>query len=197
MSTAIILAGGRSSRSGRIHKGLRQLNATDRSYSWLEHQVEQLRNAGYSRIIIATGYRSRRLIAKVGSLKQMHNPTPEQGPFSTLKAALRGFQSGHTLLVPIDTPVPKPGVMHKLRCALHGKLAAKPCHQGRGAHPLLLSQDLVRKIRSTDIGRADARLDKQLHQLEYTEIGTVEVTATEIHRNLNTELEWRKYKRLI
>ncbi|MCP4596778.1 nucleotidyltransferase family protein [Neptuniibacter sp.] len=194
MNTAVILAGGRSSRSGRIHKGLRSLSANGDRYSWLEYQVQQLRKAGYQRIVLATGYRSRRLLAKSSGALQKHNPTPANGPFSTLLSALKGFNTGHTLLLPLDNPVPTQGTLHRLRSALKGNKAAKPCYAGKGGHPLLLSNCVVKKLKRVDVHAEEARLDKQLRLLDNSTIARVAVTTSNVLCNLNSEKQWHRYK---
>jgi len=195
MSTAIILAGGRSSRSGRIHKGLRQISCDGKQLSWLEYQIRQLRNAGYLRIVVATGYRSRDLLAKAGSALQKHNPKPSAGPFSTLQQSTKGFSSGHTLLVPLDNPVPVAGILHRIRMALRGRDVAKPSFEGRGGHPLMLSPRFIKTLQQVDLNAENARLDKQLRQMNHNAIARVEVNSSLIHYNLNTTTQWRKFKR--
>ncbi len=197
MSSAVILAGGRSSRSGRIHKGLRQLRHQGQEISWLERQIIALRQGGYQRILVATGYRSRRLLAKCLHATQKHNCQPARGPFSTLQSALQGFHSGHTLLVPLDNPVPSAGLLYRLRMSLKGSVAAKPVYAGKGGHPLLLSAEVTQQIKHTDPLAADARLDRQLRQWPLEQIARVGHKSTLIHCNLNTKKQWSRYKRLI
>lgn len=194
MSTAIILAGGRSSRSGRIHKGLRTLDCAGRSISWLEYQIQQLRRAGFSRIVLATGFRPRPLLGKARGTQHAHNAHPARGPFSTLQQALKGFVSQQTLLVPLDNPVPAPAVLFHIRRALQNKQIAKPCYQGRGGHPLLLSKAVVQHLLNVDPAAADARLDHQLRRLAHTEIARVGVTTPLVRTNLNNQRQWTRYK---
>jgi len=194
MSTAIILAGGRSSRSGRIHKGLRQITTNGIGYSWLEYQILQLRKAGYQRIILATGFRPRRLLAKATGTLQKHNPTPENGPFSTLVNALSGFSSGHTLLVPLDSPIPSTKILYRLRLAIKGNKAAKPSFSGRGGHPLLLSNHVVKNLKRVDVHADEARLDKQLRLLDNCSVARVKVSSAKVLCNLNSETQWNRYK---
>lgn len=194
MSTAIILAGGRSSRSGRIHKGLRTLNCAGQPISWLEYQIQQLRRAGFSRIVLATGFRPRPLLNKAAGTQQTHNPNPAHGPFSTLQQALKGFISQQTLLVPLDNPVPAPAVLFRIRRALQNKRIAKPCYQGRGGHPLLLSKAVVQHLLKVDPAAADARLDHQLRRLAHKDIARVGVTTPLVRTNLNNQRQWTRYK---
>lgn len=195
MKRAVILAGGRSSRSGRIHKALRSIRHKGERCSWLEYQIRQLRAAGYQRIVLATGFRSRQLVAQGSLTVQMHNPDPRRGPFSTLQQGIKGFTPGHTLLQPLDNPVPTPGELFKIRQALKQKQVAKPCYAGRGGHPLMLSNQLVKELKGSLSEGPEARLDKQLRKLEQDQIARVGVRSPQILSNLNTARQWQRYLR--
>lgn len=202
MSTAVILAAGRSSRSGRIHKGLRQLRRGEQSTGWLEYQIAQLRRAGFRRIKVVTGYRPRLLKTQIKALgaTQSHNPLPARGPFSSLQQALKGFTGEHTLLVPLDNPVPTPGVLYKIRRAMKGnadKQVAKPCFQGRGGHPLILHKTLVQQLKTAASEGTNARLDRQLQQLPANKTARVRVKTPQVRLNLNTPQQWVRYQKTI
>lgn len=197
MSTAIILAGGRSSRSGRIHKGLRTFTHQGTRVTWLEYQIKKLRLAGYQRILLATGFRPRPILAKSHVAQQRHNPNPSRGPFSTLQSALRGFTHGHTLLVPLDNPVPSSGTLFRLRLALQGAQAVKPCFAKKAGHPLLLNHSVIRQLKKADPHSVNARLDRQLRLLKNKEIARITVKSPFVHCNLNSEHQWVRYKKNI
>ncbi len=197
MKIAVILAGGKSSRSGRIHKGCRQLIFRGKRISWLEQQVILLREQGYRQVVLATGYRPRQLLANVRSVvQQRHNSTPQKGPFSTLQQALTGLTryASHVLLTAIDTPIPKNSIMFALHRKFKGKQLVSPVFKGRGGHPVLLSKAVVKQLMAVDLASKNARLDHQLRMIPLSDKARLNVTSPQVCLNLNNHWQWQHYK---
>lgn len=81
--SALILAGGRSSRMGAL-KPLQHLNGKP-AIRWA---VEVFRNAGVEDVSVVVGFHSDKLISVLEPLdvKIIINPNPEQGMFSSVQA---------------------------------------------------------------------------------------------------------------
>ncbi|MHB1737812.1 MAG: nucleotidyltransferase family protein, partial [Acidithiobacillus sp.] len=141
MDAAIILAGGQSRRSGRQHKACRRLHGDDRS--WIDRQVDILRQAGFAPVYLVTGYRPRRVLACLHRrAMRRHNFRARRGPFSTLQLGLQN-PSGPALVVPVDAILPPAPWLRRLRRSAHARniAAASPIDRwGGGGHPLMLSQ---------------------------------------------------------
>ncbi|MGA7802965.1 MAG: hypothetical protein WCC36_19365, partial [Gammaproteobacteria bacterium] len=66
---------------------------------------------------------------------------------------------------------------------------------GGGGHPVLLSQTVVRQLRSLDPWMPEARLDVQLRRIDPQRRRTVRLACACSQPNLNTPEAWRRYRR--
>jgi len=199
MTPAVILAGGRSQRSGRIHKSCRRLPAQTRT--WLDGQVLRLRRAGFAPIILVGGQRSRRLwrCCHYRVHRRVNRRASQGGPFSSI---LQGLGTGRSaaLLVQSDTPIPPVWQLRRLRTALCSSKYwfAQFCDQkGQGGHPVLLGKNLVNKIVHHSSGEP-TRLDYILRGLPVETRARVVVRRwISFPSTLNTQREWQKGSRLL
>ncbi|MHB1281564.1 MAG: nucleotidyltransferase family protein [Acidithiobacillus sp.] len=191
MAAAIILAGGQSRRSGRRHKACRHLSGERRS--WIDRQVDILRQAGFAPVLVVTGHRPRRVLAclhrRVG---RRHNFQAGRGPFSTLQVGLH-HPSDHGLVVPVDTILPPVPWLRRLRRSAHARniAAVSPIDRwGGGGHPLMLSQCWSQSLCAVPVDAADARLDRQLGYLSAAEHIRLPWNHFLRYSRLNTRREW-------
>lgn len=92
--SAIILAGGFSSRMGK-NKAELVIN----NESFLEHQINKLKNLGIEDIIIS-GYDY-----KTESYKCVHDVYPHRGPMSGIHAGLGIAENEDVLVIAVDSPL--------------------------------------------------------------------------------------------
>ena len=194
MTAALILAGGRSQRSGRIHKSCRRFPGGTKT--WLDRQVLRLRRASFAPIILVAGLRPRRLW-RCGHLRfrrLVNFRAAQGGAFSSLQRGLRATRSA-VLVVQTDTPLPPVWELRRLRAALRspGMAAAQLRDQyGHGGHPLMLARSLADRIARHPPSSRDARLDKILRAQPAEARSPVFVRRFVSYPPLNTRREWRR-----
>jgi CTP:molybdopterin cytidylyltransferase MocA len=97
------------------------------------------------------------------SVRQVRNPDPDRGPFSSIQiglthlgqAAMRGV-----FIQPVDSgPVPAALFAEMAALSEGGALTVMPQFSGRGGHPVLLSCALACKCARQDWSHPQARLD--------------------------------------
>ena len=196
MDAAIILAGGQSRRSGRQHKACRRLPGDGRS--WIDRQVDILRQAGFAPVYLVTGYRPRRVLACLHRrAMKRHNFRARRGPFSTLQVGLHNL-SGPALVVQVDTTLPPVLWLRRLRRLAHARnvAAVSPIDRwGSGGHPLMVSQSWLPSLCAVPLGAADARLDRQLGYLSAVEHIRLPWNHYLRYSRLNTRQEWCSARR--
>ncbi len=196
MDAAIILAGGRSRRSGRQHKACRRVPGDGRN--WVDRQVDILRQAGFAPVYLVTGYRPRRILACLHRrAMKRHNFRARRGPFSTLQVGLHNL-SGPALVVQVDTTLPPVLWLRRLRRLAHARnvAAVSPIDRwGSGGHPLMVSQRWQPSLCAVPLGAADARLDRQLGYLSAVEHIRLPWNHYLRYSRLNTRREWCSARR--
>lgn len=192
MIVAVLLAGGRSQRSGRRHKACRHLPGERRS--WLDRQVDALRAAGIGRIVLVLGHRPRRVLACLHRrVVLVRNPQPARGPFVSLQCGLRAA-GADALIVPLDAPLPPAVELRHMLQARHDADALVPFGADElGGHPVLLSQHFVQRLARLDPTDAASRLDTQLRTLAPERRRWLKLKVRSTRLNLNTEQAWRAY----
>ena len=196
MDAALLLAGGRSRRSGQRHKACRRLPGEGRS--WIDRQVECLRQAGFAPVYLLTGYRPRRVLTCLHHrVVRRHNFKRGHGPFSTLQVGLHNL-SGAALVVPVDTILPPVPWLRRLRRIVHARdiLAASPIDRwDGGGHPVMVSRRWAQSLHAVSVEAADARLDRQLDHLPATAHVRLPWNHFLRYPRLNTGREWRSARR--
>lgn len=182
----IFLAAGASSRMGKP-KGLLEY----RGGTWLGAQVKALRPQGINRVILVLGRDAglySPLLASLPEVEPRLNPDPEGTSFSSLQIGLRGL-SGPVWISPLDVPVT--ARLGLLAEALVGEIeAVVPAHEGRGGHPVLLSEPLIQRLMRLDPSAEEARLD---HQIRSARSARVPVDDAKVVMNLNTPETWEVF----
>ncbi len=194
MIAAVLLAGGRSQRSGRRHKACRRLPGERRS--WLDRQIDALRAAGIGRIVLVLGHRPRRVLACLHRrVVLVRNPQPALGAFASLQYGLRAARD-EALVSPMDTPLPAGAELrHMLRARRATDAVIAVGRDGRGGHPVLLSRRFAQRLAQLDPTDAASRLDAQLRALAPEHRRRLKLKARSTRLNLNTEQAWRAYVR--
>ena len=102
-TSGVILAGGESSRMGRSKAEL-DLHGV----SFLEHQVNKLRNIGIRDIVIA-GYP-----ASIEDVRSVTDVYPRRGPLGGIHAGLLAIKEPRALVLAVDTPLLPPELLQQL-----------------------------------------------------------------------------------
>ncbi len=125
------------------------------------------------------------------------NPEPERGQFSSLQCGLnwlKGQKHKSIFVLPIDVPIPSKPVWDQLLSHLRGRISVcQPFYNGRGGHPVLLSQKFANHIAFLPLTASDARLDRQIQMIKASQLSKVVVSDPLIHFNLNTRGAMEKF----
>ena len=191
----VILAAGESKRMG-IPKGL--LNFEGKLF--LTHQIEQLLNMGFRKIIAVFGKNEdiyREKIPELNRITVIVNPTPEKGQFSSIQCGLLSLSNvsqSACFILPLDVPCPDLDVWEKLtiELILTDAYAAIPEFQGKKGHPVLISEDFRQHLLHCDSGN---RLDFEIHKIiDQNKAKIISVDDKKVTLNINTLEEWNKFK---
>ncbi|AUW34129.1 NTP transferase domain-containing protein (plasmid) [Acidithiobacillus caldus] len=190
MLPAVILAAGRSRRSGRTHKSCRRVPGGHRT--WLEEQVQRLRRAGFAPVRIIAGQRPRRLwrCSRLRARRRVNWEAARRGPFSSVKLAMPTPPRA-VLLVQNDSPLPPNAQLRRLRSAVRAPavMAVRLGDQrGHGGHPVLIAETLVQQIRALS---DTERLDRVLLSLPASSMATLSVRRFRSFPRLNSVKEWK------
>jgi len=179
-TAAILLAAGLSSRTTHP-KQLFDINGK----SLVQFQIELLLEAKITTVYVVVGYHSDRVIESISSderVRIVHNFTPENGMFSSLKRGIEALDSAEEriLIHPIDVPItPFIGSLLQAEGAI-----VIPRHSGRNGHPVLVNRELLRSI----VTKPQQRLDRWLEH-HRTLTSYVEIADPHILLNANTDDE--------
>ncbi len=198
MTAAVIVAGGRSARSGRQHKSCRRFPVPGERRTWLDRQVDQLRRAGFAPVTVVTGLRPRRLLSCLHRrVRLRHCRTARSGPFHTLCAGL-GNVRGPVLHVQSDTVLPHVPLLRRLRhSGKRGRAVATSLRdqRGHGGHPLLLSGAFAGKLLDMFRKGGETRLDRELRRLSAQEYVRIPVRRQIGHPRLDSRRAWHAARR--
>jgi molybdenum cofactor cytidylyltransferase len=172
---AIILAAGASSRLGQP-KALVEVS----QHPLIFHMVSALESTGCSPIVIVT---RRELLVDImlscPSASVVVNSNPEAGRTGSLQVGLiaigetQGRLPKRVIICPIDRPGWSISTLVKL---LSGEGDLKPAKDGRGGHPLLLSQDSIEAVMASE-------LDEPLREI--ISANHIEVDDPFLHLNID------------
>lgn len=192
MTAALILAGGRSRRSGRTHKSCRK--SPGRPGTWVDEQIARLRAAHFAPILLVAGQRSRRAWSCVHhrTRRSVNFKSAQGGAFSSILCGLGALRMA-TLLVQSDTPIPPPAQVQYLRKAMRTpgvKFAQFRDQRGHGGHPVLLNKMLVNSLVQSPLPTQVSRLDRILGELEPSVRAVLSIRRYRSYPILNTRHEW-------
>ncbi len=166
----VIPAAGRSARLGKP-KAL--LDAGGRTF--LDRVVTALSQGGCDRVIVVVEEAGGVLGAtaqRAGALV-LENPSPEDGPISSVRVAVGGLEEGVSAiaLCPVDHPLVLPETVACLLAAFRAgdKRIVVPTHGGRRGHPLILDASLLPELLSDELPEGVRTLVRR-HSSERMEI---------------------------
>ena len=169
-TTAVILAGGLSSRMGSGFKPLLPLAGV----SALALVADSFRRAGVADIVVATGHRALEVTAEAARLgiRAVHNPRYETGMFSTVAAGLAALPPGtdRVAVTPVDVPLTRPATIARLLARLDEADAPPvvyPTFSGQRGHPPCLDAAIVPAILAHD---GDGGLRRAMAPFAFEEI---------------------------
>jgi molybdenum cofactor cytidylyltransferase len=124
----------------------------------------------------------------------VHNPSPDNGQFSSLQIGLRDLLDrgcNAAIITPVDCPPLSPASLERLHHAFLGALTAgfwavAPEHDGKHGHPLLVSRDLIDVFLDAPI-TGNARQVLHLHASRVVYVPVPEPLAT---AGLNTPQDY-------
>jgi molybdenum cofactor cytidylyltransferase len=141
-------------------------------------QMDALRVLG-AEVVVVTGVHHEVYLPHLSDAVVVRNPKPERGPFSSLQTGL-AHMNGDVFMLPLDTMAPHASVWAALPSPEHA--AAVPTFDGRGGHPVWLSQRICNEINTLDPGVA--RLDELLRTTPG--VARISVNDPAVVTNLNT-----------
>lgn len=147
----LILAGGRSSRMGRLKPLLPFAGSTV-----LECAIRTLTGAGLDEVVVVVGHEGERLRPAVERLgvRCVTNPDHAQGMFTSVVAGVRALPPGAAgcLVLPADMPAVRSRTV-RLLARVFGETGAAvvyPSFEGRRGHPPLVSARVFPSVLSSD-----------------------------------------------
>ncbi len=184
---AILLAAGESARMGRPKPLLTWAGTT-----LLEWQIEQLREAGASEVIVVLGSRAEEVepVATAAGATVVLNPDYREGRASSLRAGAAAVHDNAAAIVILGVDQPRPAwVTRRLieRRRENGPAILIPAFEGHRGHPVVLSAALLGELRAVNEASLGLRAVTERHQAE-TE--TVEIDNSSVIVDLNTPSEY-------
>ncbi len=195
----VLLAGGKSDRMG-VDKGLLKYKHT----FWILEQLNRISKTTISKVYIGLGYNAQNYFNAIPrfkdsldkevdyeglKIKNIVNPTPELGSFSTLQTVLKNINLGcDVLLSPIDVPLLNTEELNNIISSKNNIVI--PNFEGKNGHPIKMAASFWQKLISLDISEENSRLDLQLKKVNSEEISIIKVNDASIIKNLNTKTAW-------
>ena len=146
LTQAIILAAGRSSRSGTQHKLLAKLNGKP----VISQTVAMLCGATKCAPIVVTGHEADAVAKAIAGYRAqtLHNPDYATGMASSLRVALGQIRedTGHILVCLGDMPFVRPETIVALTSSAQRLGEARifiPTYNGKRGHPVLWRRDMI------------------------------------------------------
>jgi CTP:molybdopterin cytidylyltransferase MocA len=188
LPSAIILAGGLSSRMGELKALLPMGRGTV-----LERILVQFRTCGLEDIVVVTGHRADEVtaVAQQVGVRCAHNPDFAKGMYSSIRTGVASL-SQHcpgAFLLPVDIPLIRRGTIHRLLEAAHqapGRLYYPIFDELRG-HPPLLSPIALALIHQETNAEGGLRtLLARMEAEDPTQVAEVPVADANIHFDMDT-----------
>jgi len=182
---ALILAAGLSERMGMPKH---ELWFSEES-TFLEHIIQVYQKFVALQIVLVINDRDvfgRFLYEE--DLKIVINKNPEFGRFHSIQLGLKEINDAPVFIQNIDNPFVSPGLLMTLEKGIEEADFAVPVHDGKGGHPVLLSQKIIQKV----VGnyQQDMKLNDVLKHFERKD---VPMHDPYILVNINTEEDYLKY----
>jgi CTP:molybdopterin cytidylyltransferase MocA len=142
----IILSGGLSSRMKR-HKALLPFSKDE---NFLQHIINVYQNAGVQKIIVVKNSDIDLSKYQVhDSISILENPFPGKGRLYSIQLGVSKATTAKYLFIQnIDNPFVNEALIESLLKARRQSDYITPIHNNRGGHPILISNNIIKKIRS-------------------------------------------------
>lgn len=187
-TAALVLAAGESSRMGRP-KALLDWGGTP----LLQHQVDQLVEAGCDPIVVVVGARAQQVRARLrrGSrCRVVENAAYRSGRASSVRVGARALPDAVDAVVvaSVDGPLTATTVRALMDERAHGGAAiVVPRHEGRNGHPALFGGELLGELREVTEAGEGLRTLRRAHADATT---FLDVDDPRVLLNLNTPDEY-------
>lgn len=139
----VILAAGHSERMEKPKHSLRF--SEDKSF--LEHIVNVYQKYSVSSIILVVNEFYKNTVLDLDApLKTVINLNPEFGRFHSIQLGLAKTANASVFIQNVDNPFVNPGLLMGLQDSLNDHDFVVPVFEGRGGHPILLSQQTAEAV---------------------------------------------------
>lgn len=187
--SAILLAAGRSSRMG-CQKGLLPWHGK----TLFEHQIQELKNANLSEIIVVTGHDAiiYSRMAKHFPIISIYNHNYLEGKCSSIVAGLLSVdkQTEMVLIVAVDQPTDAKIILQLIETLQKGTaVIAVPLYDGKRGHPLLFSTTIMDDLLAI---KEETKGLRHLFQKYDNQVIEVPIGNSLIHLNINTPEDYQK-----
>ncbi len=192
--TVILLAGGRSQRMGPRNKLLLRLG--DKTI--IEHAVSAAVRSNVGPVVVVLGSESDQIAKalKRRAIRTVYNAEFEEGMASSIRAGVQaaGADAGGFAICPGDLPGIRTSTFRALAQALsvHRDGIILPVYGDRFGHPVLFANRYFRSLLELS-GDAGGR---SIIDHEPEAVVRVPVSDPGIHRDVDTEEDWKRLNRL-
>jgi CTP:molybdopterin cytidylyltransferase MocA len=159
----------------------------------LEHLVNSYRLCDMSEIIVVLNddgykYLNENYNYLKNKIKIVINPHPEKGRFFSIKKAVENITDSPFFLHNVDNPFVNSKLIDEMTVLLKSNSYVTPVFQGKGGHPVLLSNEITKYIKAIEANDVDFRLIlSSFYRVKY------EAPSVETCINLNTPDDLLKY----
>lgn len=176
--SAILLAGGRGSRMGGVHKPLLEVGGT----TLLDAAITASRNAGCD-LVVAVGDPAIALSARAASISWVREDPPFGGPAAAIVAALPLLAGARTLVLACDLPRVRDAV--KALCDAPFEADGVCLADGAGSHQWLTGLYRTDALRTAAAALPDAGRDASVRSL----LGGLSITKISASDDLAADID--------
>lgn len=181
----VLLAAGLSDRMGKPKHGL----MFNEDQIFLEHIISVYQKYSVSSIILVVNeFFEATDFDFDNSVKTVINYNPEFGRFHSIQLGLKETKNSSVFIQNVDNPFVNPGLLMGLKDNLNDFDFVVPVFEGRGGHPIFLSQQTVESIIK------DYKKDSRFNEvLESFNRKNILVNDPYVTVNINTLDDYQKY----
>ena len=188
----IVLLGGDSTRMGRA-KPFLLFNSRE---TFLEHILHSYLALSVKKIVLVVNPAIKddvqKLVTPLKSIARIiliENQYPELGRFKSIHLGSEALENESAFIQNIDNPFVETSLLKEMAARLAEGLYVVPVFKGAKGHPLLVSSEILDKIRNTDAG-PETNLRMLLSDFTARELVAED---DRIHANINNEADYRHY----
>ncbi len=180
---------------------------------WIIHQIRFFKQIGIKLIVLVLGHNWENYTDQLAglldckdntkcfrgiNLSLIINSRPEKGSFSSLQFGIRRSLSQNrnpVYIKPIDVPPPEKKIWLNLQASLNNNRSIViPSYQQKGGHPVILTPRFMESLLRIPVDHHQARLDKQIKNLNDEEKYYLDVEDPTTVLNINTPSQWELFK---